>query len=170
MSESALTSFGRREVGPFKEFDRGNRCDDQLRDPLAMFDPAGHLPQIDEEDAKGTSIVAVDGAGSIENGKPVGKGQPAARANLSFKSRGYGQRQARGNQCATAGDQFEWLSKTGPQIETCGSRRHSFRCRCPWIQPDKLHRSLIFSRFQRTHGSSTSVQPPTFNSDVAAGP
>src|SRR5690606_11216622 len=78
----------RRLAEPFHlcELRPHDRRHDHLRDPLAMGDDDGLRPEIDEENAQGTAIVAVDRAGRVRERDPVPQRKAGPRADLHFET------------------------------------------------------------------------------------
>ena len=131
MSKSAFATLRHGQSGLLSKFDAGDRGDDQLGDPFAMFNSAGIPAVVDEQISEWPPVIAVDGSGRIENGETILQGQSAAWPNLSLETGWYGQGQASRNQDAIASGQIHCLGQTGPEIKARGPGRHLLRSRRP---------------------------------------
>ena len=63
-----------------------DRRHDHLCDPLAVGDDDGLRPEVDEEHAQGSAIVAVDCPGRVRERDPVPQRKAGARADLHFET------------------------------------------------------------------------------------
>lgn len=88
-----------------------------------MFDLEGFVGEIDEQHLHLTTVVGVDGAGTVEYSDAVFEGQAAAGADLCLAIFRQLDEEARGHQLALAGIQGQRLGKVGPQVKAGGHRR-----------------------------------------------
>src|SRR5688572_23004812 len=81
------------EDGDLGELGAGDRAEDELGDAV----PGAHedllLPVVDEQDLDLAAVVAVNGAGAVEDGHAVAQGPAGAGPHLAFEASGDGELQ-----------------------------------------------------------------------------
>src|SRR5574342_416130 len=99
MSKPALVANGGWQLTYFMPARPDDPLYHHLRDALAAFNHHGLLPEIDGDELDFTTVIGIDGAGTVDHRQSLFQRQAAARSDLRFETYRQRHRDTRGNKC-----------------------------------------------------------------------